>query len=176
MKYFAPPTPLALYSVLDPEECEQLLRNAIDVERPTLFSLSGYRGSRPFLGDIEGRQIRMLQRSYRRNAFQPVFSGEFQAQGSGTRVIGTLDLELTSKIAICLLGTFGVIVLIPIIIYSRTLHPLLSAVFTCGYFSLMLLLPRIVRGYGLDQEKNMADFLRDTLQAYDAPPASVGGH
>jgi hypothetical protein len=128
MNYFTPPTPLVFDSALDLEECERRLREAIDIERPTIFSLSSYRGSKPFLGKIGGRQIRILQRTYGRNAFSPVFSGEFQTQAAGTKVIGKLDLELTSKIAICLLSTLGILVLIPIIIYSRTLHPLLSAI------------------------------------------------
>jgi hypothetical protein len=173
MRYFAPPTPLVLHSALDPDECERRLREAIDIERPTVFSLLGYRGSEPFLGKIKGRQIRILQRTYGRNAFPPVFSGEFQAQGPGTRITGTLDLELTSKIALCCLGAFGLLVLIPIVIYSRRSHPVLSVLFGCVFGSLMLFSPRIVRGSGLDQEKGIANFLRETLQADVDPSASA---
>jgi hypothetical protein len=150
MRYFAPATALVLHSALDPDECVRRLRERIDIERPTVFSLAGYRGSAPFLGEIEGRQIRILQRSYGRNAFPPVFSGHFQADGLGTRLIGTIDLELTSKIALCLLGAFGLLVLIPIFIYSRTSHPVLSVLFGCAFGGLMLFTPRIVRGNGSD--------------------------
>ena len=100
MRFFAPPTVLVLYSALPSEQCEYRLANAIDAERSAIFSLSGYHGSKPFVGEIHDSKIRLLQRPsiYGRNAFPPVFSGELQAHGPGTRIVGTLDLEATVKI------------------------------------------------------------------------------
>jgi hypothetical protein len=62
--------------------------------------------------------------------------------------------------------------MVPIVIHSSASHPALSAVFVCGYGGLPLFSPRIVRGYGRDQEKDVADFLRMTLQAEDNPSHS----
>lgn len=168
MKYFVPPTPLVLYSYFSPDECERRLRGSIDLERPTIFGFSAYRASKPFLGEVAGKRFRLLQRTYsNRNSFPPVLTGEFQPQGTGTRVKGTFDLELTSKIAICLFNAVGLLILVPIVIFSRSSHPVFLAVFVCGYGGLLLLGPRITRGFGLDQEKCIADFLRETLQAED---------
>ncbi len=166
MKYFAPPTPLVLYSEFSPDECERRLRGSIDVERPTMFGLSGYRGSKPFLGQVDGKRFCVIQRVHsNRNSFPPVLTGEFRAEGAGTRVKGAFDLELTSKIAICLFGVLGLLILVPVAIFSHTAHPVLSIIFACGYGVLLLFLPRIFRGFGLDQEKNITDFLRETLVA-----------
>jgi hypothetical protein len=176
MKYFPPPTALALYSDLTPDECERRLRGAIDVERPTMFGFSGYRGSKPFLGEVDGKQFRVLQRVYRsRNSLPTVLTGGFQPQGTGTRVIGRFDLETTSKIAICLFDVVGLLIMVPVVLISRTSHPVLSAIFVCGYGGLLLFGPRILRGIGLDQEKSIAGFLKEILVAEDDLSSSVPG-
>jgi hypothetical protein len=168
MRYFAPPTPLALHSDFTPEECERRLRRSIDAERPTMFGFSGYRGSKPFLGALDGKQFRVLQRIYSgRNTLPTVLTGEFQPQETGTRVNGTFDLETTSKIAISLFTCVGLSILIPIVFISHASHPVLSAIFVCGYGGLLLFGPRIFRGIGLDQEKDIAGFLKETLAAND---------
>jgi hypothetical protein len=122
------------------------------------------------LGEVDGKHFRVLQRTFsNRNSFPSVLTGEFQPQGMGTRVNvkGIFDLELTSKIAICLFNAVALLVLVSIVIISRTSHPVLLAVFVCGYGGLLVFSPRITRGFGLDQEKRIADFLRETLQAED---------
>ena len=88
---------------------------------------------------------------------------------------GTFDLETTSKIAICLFGVVGLLLLILIIFVSAASHPVLSAIFLCGYGGLLLFSPRIFRGIGLDQEKNIAGFLKETLVASDDLSSSAPG-
>ena len=166
MKFFASPTVLELYSNFSPEQCASLLSAAIDSERPTLFSISGYRGSKPFLGAVEGLEFRLLQRTYYRNSFPPVLSGKFSAHGHGTRVEGTFDLEVTSKIAICALLGFGILIVPAICMAVRAGgNTLAAAAIAIGYAALALFAPRIIRGIGLPQERNMTDFLCTTLQA-----------
>jgi hypothetical protein len=168
MRYFTPPTPLVLSSDFNPEECARRLREAIDAERPTVFGFSGYRGSKPFLGNVEGKQFRVLQRIYsNRNSFPTVLTGEFEPQGTRTRVNGIFDLELTSKIAICLFAAVGLLILAPIIMISYRSQPVLLAACVCGYGSLLFFMPRIVRSSGRDEERSIADFIRATLQADD---------
>jgi hypothetical protein len=103
-----------------------------------------------------------------------VLTGEFEPQGNGTRVKGGFDLELTSKIAISLFNAVGLLVLVPIIMFSYTSQPVLLAVFVCGYGSLLFLMPRIVRGSGRDQEKSISEFIKVTLQAGDDLSRSSG--
>ncbi len=124
VKLFAPATPLVLYSDFSPDECERRLSRSIDVERPTIFGFSGYRGKKPFLGELDGNRFRVLQRVYgNRNSLPTVFLGELQSHGTGTRVNGMFDLKQVSKIAICVFGAVGLLISIPIIMFSYTHHP-----------------------------------------------------
>jgi hypothetical protein len=139
-----------------------------------MFGFSGYRGSKPFCGLVDGKQFRLVQRIYsNRNSFPPVLTGAFQPEGSGTRVSGTFDLEPTSKIAIGVFGVFGLVLLITIVAISHTSHPALLIVFICGYGGTLLFAPRIFRGIGEDQEKRIAEFLCETLVAREDLPSSV---
>jgi hypothetical protein len=177
---FARPTKIALHSDFSPDECARRLSEAIDPERRALVSLSGYKGSKPFLGTVEGWQFRILLRTYNRNGFPPVLSGSLQPERQGARVKGVLDLEITSKIAICLLSAFGLLVVMTLVIfvYPLTRHTgrqWIAILVGCGFLILALGAPRFVRGMGTEQEKNLADFLRTTLLASDAPPDPDSG-
>jgi hypothetical protein len=166
MNFFTPPRRLVLFSRLSPDECASRLEQAIDPDDFALFAFSGYRGVKPFLGGVTDRQFRVFERGYRN--IPPVFSGAFLSQGLGTRVEGVFELELTSKIAICLLSLFGVLVMTPIVLYSLRDHTVpawMAVAFACVYFTGALLAPRIVRGIGVDQERDIADFLCGELEA-----------
>lgn len=80
---------------------------------------------------------------------------------------GVADLELRSKIAICLITAFFILFPAPILIDSLTSQPVLLALFVGEYGSLLFFLPRTIRGYGADQEKSIAEFLRVPRQADD---------
>jgi hypothetical protein len=167
MKFFTPPARLVLYSYLAPDECARRLTQAIDAAHFSFFSLSGYRGRKPFLGRVSGQEFRVFQRLYGRNAFPPVLSGAFLPGGKGTQIEGSFDLELTSKIAICLLSLFGVLVITPVVLYSikePTVPRWLALAFAGIYITGAFLTPRIVRGIGLEQERNITDFLCTVLE------------
>jgi hypothetical protein len=168
MNYFAAPTPLNLRTGFDPDECGRRLGETIDPEQPTMFGFSGFQGSKPFLGMVDGRRFRLLQRvSSGRNTFPLVLTGEFEPLQTGARVRATFDLDANSKIAVSILAFVGLLVLVPIVLGSRESHPLLSAVFTVSYLSLLLFAPRILRGITIDQENHIARFLEDVLVADD---------
>lgn len=168
MRFFAPPTSLVLISGLNPKQCANRLREAIDLEQPTIFGFTGYRGSKPFVGELDGNQFRVLQRTYSfRNSFPPVLAGELQPQGVGTRINGVFDLEPTSKVAMGIFGVVGLFIIVLIIYLVRGEQPVLSALFVCAYGTLLFFMPRIIRESGRQQERNIAEFLRATLQAED---------
>jgi hypothetical protein len=130
-----------------------------------------------FVGEVAGKHFRVLQRVFsNRNSFPPVFVGELRPQGTGTRVVGAFDLELTSKIAACLFAIVGLFVLVLVVIFSYKSRPILSSVFACAYGGILLFFPRIFRRNGLSQEKCIADFLRETLVAEEERPHSVPGN
>lgn len=169
MNYFAPPKSLAFYSNLSADECARRISQAIDVEKISPFSFSGYRGSKAFLGEITGSQFRILRRGYR-NTFPPVLSGMFSPEKQGTRVEGSFDLELTSKIALCVLSLVSLPIVALVVLYSLREHTVpawVAVSFASVWFVGALLVPRIVRWNGRDQERDIADFLCAKLEAGD---------
>jgi hypothetical protein len=167
MMLFAPPATLSLYSNLSAEECAQRLGRAIDAETTSFFALSGYRGSKKFLGDVTDGQVRIMKRLYR-NSFPSVFTGALVGRTRGTEVKGDFDLELTSKIALCLFSLFGPIFITLMLLYSLRQHTVPDWVAIGGavaYGVGALLAPRIVRWIGRDQERDIEDFLCVTLEA-----------
>lgn len=176
MSYFASPTRLVLYSNLSPDECTIRLGNAIDKDDFALFSFSGYHGVKPFLGSVEGQQFRVFQRGYKN--IPPVLSGTFLPLEQGTQIDGNFDLEITSKIALCLFSVFGAVVMTPVVLYSLKEHTVphwMAISFACVYFAGVLLAPRIVRWNGRDQEREIADFLCVTVEAGEDSSAFRSG-
>jgi len=178
MNLFTAPGHLVLYSHLSPYECARRLNQAIDAEEFALFSFSGYHGVKPFLGEVTGLQFRVFARRYR-NTFPPVLAGAFLPRKEGTRVEGIFDIELTSKIAICLFSLVGVLVTAPIVVFSLRNHDAptwMAVTFACGFGTLAALAPRIVRSYGRDQERDITDFLCTELEAREDSSPSESGH
>jgi hypothetical protein len=67
-----------MHSVLAPDALAGTLRRSIDPEHFTLFSLSGYKGDRPILGEVDGKSFRLQKRRYSRNDFAGHFYGTFE--------------------------------------------------------------------------------------------------
>jgi hypothetical protein len=175
MRFFKPPTHVALNSALSPKECAELIRDAIDRENLMYFGLLPYRGSKPFVGEVDRRSFRLRQRDYipLRISFPPVLTAEFQPHADGTTVSGTFDLELTSKIAVCFFSFCSVLLAGAIAFLSYEYHPMLSVVSFIGCSALAFFFPRFLRELGITQEKRITDFLKLTLEANEVPPSGM---
>ncbi len=77
-----------LESALTLDECLQRLDESIDPKCLSLFSLSGYAGDRPVIGQIDGTSVVLFKRRYWRNDFAPNFYGILIPNGSGTLIEG----------------------------------------------------------------------------------------
>jgi hypothetical protein len=86
-------TEAVLHSALAPATVAAILRRSIDEEHRTIFSLSGYRGDRPVLGEVSERTFRLQKRRYWRNDFAPHFYGRFSPEPGGTRIEGYFDIS-----------------------------------------------------------------------------------
>jgi len=84
-------TVYVLHSALAPNTIGDVLRRSIDEERRTLFSLSGYRGDRPILGEVCDDTFRLQKRRYNRNDFTGHFYARFESESGGTRIEGYFD-------------------------------------------------------------------------------------
>src|SRR5205823_4111258 len=63
----------------------------------TLFSLSGYKGDRPVLGEVRESTFRLQKRQYSRNDFAGHFCGTVDAEPGGSRIQGTFDVPCWTK-------------------------------------------------------------------------------
>jgi len=85
---------VVLRSALATTVATDALRRSIDQERRTLFSISGYKGDRPVLGEISDSTFRLQKRRYWRNDFAPNFYGRFVSEPTGgTRIEGYFALS-----------------------------------------------------------------------------------
>jgi hypothetical protein len=109
-------TNVILHSALPPSAVADALRRSIDEERRTLFSLSGYKGDRPVLGEVKENAFRLQKRTSWRNDwlfqldFAPHFYGQFRPEAGGTRVEGYFALSRwVTYFGVCLagVGLFG---------------------------------------------------------------------
>src|SRR5277367_3687845 len=83
---------------LDENECLRRLTESIDPERWTIFSLSGYKSSKPVIGWIDGYQFYLHKRRYYRNDFAPLFHGNLQSLARGTLIEGYFDMPRWTRI------------------------------------------------------------------------------
>lgn len=80
-----------LHSILVPSVVADRLRSSIDEEHRTLFSLSGYRGNNPILGEVGENTFRLQRRRYTRNDFAGQFFARFEPERGGTKIEGHFD-------------------------------------------------------------------------------------
>lgn len=79
---------VVLHSSLTRGAAAEALRRSIDQESLTLFSLSGFQGSCPVLGEVDTDSFRLRKRLYYRNDFARQFYGRFEEEPGGTRIEG----------------------------------------------------------------------------------------
>jgi len=181
-------TKVVLHSALAPNAVADALRRSIDEERWTLFSLSGYRGSCPVLGEVRENTFRLQKRRYWRNDFAPHFYGEFQQEPGGSRIEGYFDLSRWTRtfmrlwlIGVALLGgTMFVLCLIDLTTGSHHTSGDARVGLTVPPAMILfgLLLPRIGRLFGRGEQRFLLEFLQHTLaarlEAHDLPQATRG--
>jgi hypothetical protein len=77
---------LVFHSALTPAVLRDTLSRTIDQEQWTLFSLSGFRGKRPLLGEVGEDTFRLRKRLNYRNDFARWFYARFIPEQGGTRI------------------------------------------------------------------------------------------
>ncbi|MGA8367061.1 MAG: hypothetical protein WB716_07070 [Candidatus Acidiferrales bacterium] len=78
---------------LSAEECLRRLGEATDVGKRTIFSFSGYKGSKPVLATFDGNRFTLWKRLYYRNDLRPRFYGTLIPQERGCRVEGYFAVD-----------------------------------------------------------------------------------
>jgi hypothetical protein len=168
-------TDLVLHSALAPDTLANALRRVIDEEHKTIFSLSGYKGDRPVLGEVSENTFRLQRRRYWRNDFAPHFYGRFRPEPGGTRIEGYFDASSWVKTFMRL--WLGGVVLIGGPIFVLTILDLTTGTHLVSgdrwvgvaVFPAMLLfgilLPKLGRLLGKADERFISEHIQRTLAA-----------
>src|SRR5258708_21652461 len=109
---------VVLHSDYSPGQCLAKLAERIDIDRLTLFSLSGYRGEKPILGRIVGNEFRLHKRRYWHNSFGPVLYGRVTDDGPGAVIEAYWDILRAARISMRIWLIFAAIFGTPIFIKS----------------------------------------------------------
>jgi hypothetical protein len=88
---------LVFHSALAPAAFRETVSRTIDQKQWTLFSLSGFRGERPLLGEIGEDTFRLRKRRYYRNDFARQFYGRFMPEQGGTRIEAYFDTPRVTR-------------------------------------------------------------------------------
>ncbi len=168
-----------LHSPLSPTAALSALRSAVDEEHRTLFSLSGYKGEKPVLGDIESSQFRVQKRRYSRNDFAGHFYGRIQAESSGSRIEGYFDWPKWARWYMRIWLSFAVLVGIPI--FAETVWNIGSGktqwandwvgiVVPPVLILFGLVMPKIGRLFGKKDRRFLVEYVQHSLMAQPEQP------
>jgi hypothetical protein len=166
---------IVLHSALAPIAVADALRRSVDRERRTLFSLSGYRGSLPVLGEVTESTFRLQKRRYWRNDFAPHLYGQFQPEAGGTSIEAHFDVSRWTRnfmrfwlVGVALLsGPIFVLCLLDLTTGSHhtTGDARVGLIVPVALVLGGILLPKIGRLLGRGEERFLLDFLQQTLAA-----------
>lgn len=91
------------------------LSEQIDSDKRSLFSLTGYKGSKPVVGSIAGRDFRLHKRRYWHNSFGPILFGRVTADGRGSLVEAYWAMSRWTRTFVRVWIIFAIAVIAPIL-------------------------------------------------------------
>ena len=161
---------VVMHSSLTADAFGEALRRAIDPEHWTLFSLSGYEGTRPILGEVDSDTFRLQKRRISRNDFTGHFFGKVEPEAGGSRIEGYFAAPRWARYFMRLWIAFAVISGVPLFVVS--LRDVLTGHHEVGGDSwvglvvppfLILVgtvLPRITQRFGRGDRRRMIEFVQ----------------
>jgi hypothetical protein len=169
-------TVFVLHSSLAPNAVADALRRSIDEQRWTLFSLSGYKGNLPLLGEVGENTFKVQKRKYYRNDFAGQFYARFAAEPGGTRIEGYFDYPRWARYFMRIWLAFAVLVGTPIFVGTLRdrvtgSHYISGDNWVVGLVVLPVLvlfgtvLPKFGRLLGKSNERFMLEHIQNTLAA-----------
>ena len=174
-------TMIVLHSALPPEAVADALRRSMDEEHRTLFSLSGYQGNCPVLGEVRADSFRLQMRRYSRNDFAGQFYGRFQSEPEGTRIEGYFDAPRGARIFMKIWLVGAILIGTPILVstvneLTKGGYPLsgdmwVGLVVPPALVLFGTVLPRFGRMQGRSGERFLLEHVKRTLGARIEGPA-----
>ena len=170
-----------LHTNVDAEEVRRRLVDGIDPEERALvfgYKFSGYRGSKPLIGRVEGQQFYLFRRRYWNSQLAPTFFGRFVPQDQGSKIEGYFDVRPRVKTLVQTVTVLGVIVtalpfllsLTDVFQRSHYMHGSLAfGLLALPAFVLYgLFMPKLGLWLSKNDEKFILEFLRQNLRAANA--------
>ena len=164
-----------LHSALAPSTVMDTLRRSIDPEQRTLFSLSGYKGERPVLGEVGEGTFRLQKRRYSRNDFAGHFFARVEPEPGGSRIQGYFDAPRWSRhfmrfwLAFAVLCGAPIFVLTLLDVFTGSHHTTgdtwVGLVVPPALILFGSVLPKVGWAFGRGDRKFMLDFLQQTVAA-----------
>src|ERR1019366_6816724 len=166
---------ITMQAEFDTDKCLQRLAATIDPEKPTLFSLSGYEGSKPVIGWIDGYQFYLHKQRYWFNSFAPLFYGNFLPAERGIVIEGYFDTPRWTKWFLRLWLAAGILLGGPFLIGS--ILDLVERRATSGgdvligflvppcFILFGFLIPKIGLWLGIGEESFILEYLQRTFLA-----------
>jgi hypothetical protein len=159
---------IVLRTDLSAEECLRRLGEATDPGKRTIFSLSGYKGSKPVLATFDGNRFKLWKRLYYKNDFRPYFFGTFVPQDRGVRIEGHFDVDRWMKLFMWFWLAFVVLSGLPVFIATMS-QPIrggwIGLVVPLGLILFGVFLPKFGRWIARGQETFLKEFVETTLAA-----------
>jgi hypothetical protein len=165
----------SLLTDFDTEACRHRLTESIDPESRTIFSLSGYKGSKPLIGRVKGDEFLLHKRRYYRNDFAPQLYGKLQPNERGTLIEGYFDMPRWTKWFMRIWLGFVIVVggfFVPSALWKlmqggnhRDDGFWVGLLVPPGMVLFGLLMPKLGLWLGRNEEQYILDFLQTTLIA-----------
>lgn len=109
---------VVMHSTLSPDALGEAIRTGIDPEHRTLFSLSGYAGDKPILGEVSANTFRLQRRRISRNDFAGHFYGTIGPEQGGARVEGCFAAPRWARYFMRFWIAFALICGVPVFVSS----------------------------------------------------------
>jgi hypothetical protein len=174
---------IILHSDYSPDTCVAKLSEQIDSDKRSLFSLSGYKGSKPIVGRIDGNEFRLHKRRYWHNNFGPVLFGRVTSRRRGALIEGYWGMARWTRMLMRVWIIFAIVVGTPILFDSLKCMEgagckvrgdwwvgvvVPPAMVLCG-----LLLPRLGAALSFHERKHVVELLKQTLVAGPAEESQM---
>lgn len=163
------PRTVTFWTDLSPDNCLRQLREQTDQAELTIFSFSGYKGSKAVLLTSDGHEFKLWKRRYYHNSFAPIFFGILEAQSRGTLIRGHFDMHRLVKLFMMIWLGFATLIGTPLFVQTLAgdMHGdnWVGLIVPPALVLWGILLPEFGRWMGRSEERYLLDFLETTLVA-----------
>jgi hypothetical protein len=151
----------------------------VDLEEPTAFSFSGYKGSKPMIGRMLGYEFYLHRRNWP-STFAPAFYAKLVPQDRGAIIEGYFDFQPWVKMFMKLWQ--GVLVVVGGLLFFLSLlqlltggkwvegNPVIGLFVAPVMFAFGIWLPKYGWWVGRHDEHHILEFLKSTLDARTEQP------